>query len=189
VVRSDEVHASEVAHGRLLSESSVAPIMRPARLTWLNTVAGSPIFSNRVRIRLLRLGGVDTGRCGIWPHLRFVGGHDVKISDGVFINSGVVFDARAHIELGHNVAIGPGALLITSTHQVGPATHRAGGGTPVFAPITVEEGCWIGAGAIVLGGVTIGRGCIIGAGAVVTHDCEPNGLYVGVPACRKQDLR
>src|SRR5262249_1176815 len=172
----------------LLMESSVAPLMRPIHLMWLNSVAGSPIFSNRVRIRLLRLGGVEAGSCGIWPHLRFVGGHDVRIGDGVFFNSGVTLDARAHIELGRNVAIGPGALLITSSHRIGPPNHRAGAGEPVFAPIRVGEGCWIGAGAVILGGVTIGRGCIIGAGAVVNHDCEPNGLYTGVPARRKQDL-
>jgi maltose O-acetyltransferase len=135
------------------------------------------------------MAGVDVGRCGIWPHIRFVGGHDLRVGDGVFINSGVVFDARAHIELGRNVAIGPSALFVTSSHLIGPSRQRAGeGGAPVFAPITVEEGCWIGAGAVILGGVTIGRGCVIGAGAVVNEDCESNGLYVGVPARRRQDL-
>jgi maltose O-acetyltransferase len=110
----------------------------------------------------------------------------VRISDGVFINSGVVFDARAHVEVGPNVAIGPSVHFITSSHQIGPPGHRAGEG--VFAPITVEEGCWIGAGAIILGGVTIGCGCVIGAGAVVNQNCESNGLYVGIPARRRQDL-
>ncbi|WP_408003863.1 LbetaH domain-containing protein [Puerhibacterium puerhi] len=37
-------------------------------------------------------------------------------------------------------------------------------------------------------GVTIGRGCIIAAGSVVTSDCQPDGLYAGVPAARKKDL-
>jgi maltose O-acetyltransferase len=40
----------------------------------------------------------------------------------------------------------------------------------------------------VLDGVTIGAGCVIAAGAVVTRDCEPDGLYAGVPAVRKRDL-
>jgi maltose O-acetyltransferase len=36
--------------------------------------------------------------------------------------------------------------------------------------------------------VTVGDGCVIAAGAVVAKDCEPNGLYVGVPARRARDL-
>jgi acetyltransferase-like isoleucine patch superfamily enzyme len=37
-------------------------------------------------------------------------------------------------------------------------------------------------------GVNVGSGCIIAAGALVVRDCEPNGLYAGVPAKRIKDL-
>jgi len=158
------------------------------RLTWLNAVAASPIFSTRVRARLLRLGGVDVRGAGVFPHVRFVSGHDVTLHRHSFVNVGVLFDARAHVDLGRSVAVGPGVQFLTSSHPLGPAWHRAGGGEIEIAPIVVEEGCWIGAGAIILGGVTIGRGCVIGANAVVLRDCQPNGLYVGVPARRKSDL-
>lgn len=171
-----------------LPESAVAPIAAPYKLAWLNTVVASPLWSTRVRVRLLRWSGLDVGRCGVWPHIMFVGGHDVRFADGVFVNSGVVFDARSHIDLGPNVAVGPRAQFITSSHPVGAPTHRAGNGRCQFGPITVGEGCWIGAGAIVLGGVRIGSGCIVGAGAVVLESCDANGLYVGVPARRKADL-
>jgi acetyltransferase-like isoleucine patch superfamily enzyme len=30
--------------------------------------------------------------------------------------------------------------------------------------------------------VKVGDGCVIGAGAIVTKDCDPYGVYVGVPA-------
>jgi acetyltransferase-like isoleucine patch superfamily enzyme len=30
--------------------------------------------------------------------------------------------------------------------------------------------------------------CVVAAGAVVTGDCEPDGLYAGVPARRVRDL-
>jgi serine acetyltransferase len=30
--------------------------------------------------------------------------------------------------------------------------------------------------------VTIGDGCVIGSRAVVTKNCEPYGVYVGIPA-------
>jgi maltose O-acetyltransferase len=108
--------------------------------------------------------------------------------DGVFVNVGVLFDARAHIDLGPNVAVGPGVQFLTSSHPMGPPDFRAGEGQVEIAPIVVGEGSWIGGGAIILGGVTIGPGCVIGAGAVVADDCQPHGLYVGVPAQRKRDL-
>jgi maltose O-acetyltransferase len=172
-----------------LDETSVQAPLGGLRLTWLNTVVAHPVFSTRVRVRLMRLSGIEVGQYGgVWPHVRFLGGQDVTLADGVFVNSGVVFDARAHVDIGANVAVGPGVQFITSSHPLGPSKHRAGHGTPVFAPIVVEEGCWIGAGALVLGGVKIGRGCVIGAGAVVNRDCAPNGLYVGIPVHRQRDL-
>ena len=174
---------------RALLETSVPAVLSGLKLTWLNTVVGNPLISTRARVRLMRLTGITVGvRGGVWPHVRFVGGQNVTFGEGVFVNSGVTFDARAHIDLGANVAVGPGARFITSTHSLGSAKHRAGDGTLLFAPIVVEDGSWIGAGAIVLGGVRIGHGCVIGAGAVVTRDCAPNGLYVGVPAHRQRDL-
>lgn len=162
------------------------PAMSPLRQWWLNGVAGSALFSSRVRVRLLRLGGVQIGASGVFPHVVFISGHSVRIRDNVFINTGVVFDAAAPIELEHAVQVGPRAQFLTSTHDAGTESWRAGRSRA--APIRVEEGVWIGAGAIVLSGIVIGRGCVIAAGAVVRADCAPNGLYAGVPAVRKREL-
>ncbi|WP_308493924.1 acyltransferase [Microbacterium terrisoli] len=73
-------------------------------------------------------------------------------------------------------------MFVTATHVVGDATRRAAAATS--APIVVGDGVWIGARAIILPGVSIGDGCVIAAGAVVARDCEPHGLYGGVPAMR-----
>lgn len=62
------------------------------------------------------------------------------------------------------------------------------GGEVISMPIKIGGGCWIGARAVILPGVTVGNGCIIGAGAVVAKDCEPDGMYAGVPAKRVRDL-
>ena len=88
--------------------------------------------------------------------------------------------------------IGAGCFLAmhvvvgTWTHEIGPEAQRAG--PTSVRPVTIADGCWIGARATILPGVTVGRGCIVAAGAVVSGDCEPNGLYAGVPAVRKRDL-
>lgn len=165
-----------------------SPFAVAVRLAWLNTVAGSTVFPSKARTRLLRLAGVHATGAGVWSHVRFISGSEVTIGDGSFVSSGVVFDAGERIRIGERVAIGPNTLLLTSSHEIGPPGNRAGDGATTYAPIEVEDGTWIGGGAIVLAGVTIGRGCVIGAGAVVIKDCEPNGLYLGVPARRVRDL-
>lgn len=50
-------------------------------------------------------------------------------------------------------------------------------------PITIGNGCWIGANVVVLPDVTIGDGAVIGAGSVVTKDIPANVVAVGNP-CR-----
>ena len=52
----------------------------------------------------------------------------------------------------------------------------------------IGDGSWLGQNVSVIAGVTIGAGCMIAAGAVVVSDCEPNGLYAGVPARRIKNL-
>ena len=50
------------------------------------------------------------------------------------------------------------------------------------APITIGDGCWIGARAIILPGVTLGRRVLVAAGAVVTRDVPDDSLVAGNPA-------
>ena len=54
-------------------------------------------------------------------------------------------------------------------------------------PITLVEDVWICANVTITANVRIARGCVIGANAVLTHDTEPMGVYVGVPARRLRD--
>lgn len=58
----------------------------------------------------------------------------------------------------------------------------------ISKPITIGNGCWIGANSIVLPGVNIGNGTIVAAGFVVIQDCEENSLYAGVPAKKIKQL-
>ena len=95
-------------------------------------------------------------------------------------------DAHAPVHIGDRCDVGPGVEFITGTHAVGGPPRRAGEGTA--RPIDVEDGCWIGARATILPGVEIGDGCVVAAGSVVTDDCEPDGLYGGIPARRIREL-
>ena len=52
-------------------------------------------------------------------------------------------------------------------------------------PISIGEGCFIGARATILKGVTIGSGSVVAAGAVVTRDVPSGCLAIGNPAVNK----
>jgi maltose O-acetyltransferase len=112
---------------------------------------------------------------------------DVRIGSSTRINDGCFFENTAHLEIGNGVGIGVQCTIITSTHDLGESHWRSGGGWH-YLPVTLEDGCWIGARSTILPGITVGAGCVVAAGAVVTTDCDPNGLYGGVPARRIRDL-
>lgn len=102
----------------------------------------------------------------------------VTVGSSVFINRDAY--VRPHVTIGDRVNLGPFVRLITDTHEIGPASRRAG--TVSHAPISVGDGTWIGAGAIVLPGVSIGAGVVVAAGAVVSEDVPDNALVGGIPA-------
>ncbi|WP_326599960.1 acyltransferase [Rhodococcus sp. PD04] len=156
---------------------------------WLaNSPAASALLHSKVRLALLRAAGAKIGRARIM-HGMTVGGDisGLTIGDGVFLNTGCSLHPTGGIAIGDNVSFGPRVIVMTGTHEIGPSTKRASDPTQ-FQPVVIENGAWLGAGVIVNPGVTIGAGCIVAPGAVVTKDCEPNGLYAGVPAIRKRDL-
>jgi len=93
------------------------------------------------------------------------------------------FHAAGGITLGERVGVGPGAKILTSTHELpADASVPIMDGALRFAPVVVGDGADIGVGAILLPGVTVGAGAQIGAGAVVTHDVPARAIAAGVPA-------
>lgn len=161
------------------------------RIIWdfiVNIVASSKLVPNILRFVMYKLVGISTSSRNINPDCFFTyfRGRKVKIGKDSFINYRCFFDSTSTINIGDNCFVGFDVMFCTSSHELGGTKRRAGNGTGV--PIRIEDGCWIGARATILSGVTIGKGCIIAAGSIVNKDCEPNGLYAGVPAKRVKDL-
>lgn len=132
---------------------------------------------------LLKFSGVEVAKgvsfCGrgwIYGRGKLVIGHDTWLSPGAIFYTHV----DASIVIGSSCDIGPNVEFIIGSHLTGDASRRAGEGTAT--PITIGNGCWIGAGCKILDGVYIGSGCVVGAGAVVTRDMPANCLVAGVPA-------
>jgi maltose O-acetyltransferase len=138
---------------------------------------------------LLSLAGISLGKkvqyCGrswIYGRGQLVVGDETWLSP----STNIYTHTDVAIRIGARCDIGPGVELIPGSHLVGTSSRRAGAG--LVQPITIGDGCWIGARCLILGGVTIGAGCVVAAGAVVNTSIPPNSLVAGVPAKVKQAL-
>jgi acetyltransferase-like isoleucine patch superfamily enzyme len=110
----------------------------------------------------------------------YVNGFQLEIGDRTFLNRSVYFDLSGPVRIGRDIQVGHHVKFVTSEHEIGPASRRAGAVTG--RAIIVEDGAWIGAAAVILPGVTIGAGSIVAAAAVVSKDVAPNSIVAGVPA-------
>jgi maltose O-acetyltransferase len=130
-------------------------------------------FGVRIGARSVILGRMElSGSDPLLKKLRI--GEDCQITAPLYV------DLNAEITVGNRVALAHHVKLVTSTHELGSEAQRCG--ELRFAPIHIEDGCWIGASAVILPGVTIGKGSVIAAGAVVASDIPPNTLAGGIPA-------
>ncbi len=153
---------------------------------FIDIIAASYLCPRRIRCFLYKAYGMEVHSSAIRAQCYFAS-NKVCVGKGVFINHGCSFhNSGESVILQDNVWVAMGVCFTTSTHEIGSSCQRAG--QPLSRPIDVGIGCWIGANATILPGVTIGDGCVIGSGAVVNKNCEPNGLYAGVPARRIKDL-
>jgi len=86
------------------------------------------------------------------------------------------------IEIGNNVAITRGVILLTHGYDWMVLRNLHHEIIASSGKITIEDNVFIGMRAIILKGVRIGENTIIGAGSVVTRDIPPNSVAAGNPA-------
>lgn len=113
-----------------------------------------------------------------------------------YVHTNVVLNGPYPIRMGSFCSIAANVYCYNyETHQINHATAfplrailgmNVGYADCVERPegVTIGNDVYIGDGVRIMPGVTIGDGCVIGTRAVVTKDCEPFGIYVGVPAKR-----
>ena len=106
------------------------------------------LVGNRIRTSLFRMSGVDIGDgTVIGGKLTIAGSGRVqkRVTIGAlgWINAGCYFDASDRIDIGDFLAMGQQAMILTQTHEIGPAYRRAG--VNRTAPVRIGNGCWVGA--------------------------------------------
>lgn len=107
----------------------------------------------------------------------------LEIEDGASIGDNCHIGCISKIHIGKDTLIGSNVFIEDHNHGnyqnginsvVKKTAHLSSKG-----PVIIGDNVWIGEYVCILPGVKIGDNAIIGAGSVVTHDVEPNSIYVG----------
>lgn len=99
------------------------------------------------------------------------------IGDHCWIGENVWIDNLVNVELGPNVCLSQGAMLLTGNHNYKKSTFDL-----IVGDIKLAQGVWIGAQAVVCPGVQCHEHSILTVGSVATGNMEAFGIYQGNPA-------
>jgi len=132
----------------------------------------------KVKQVLLRMFGAKVGKgLVIKPNVRIKNPWRLVIGDNCWIGESVWIDNLEDVEIGSNVSISQGAMLLTGNHDytISSFPYRLG-------KIKLEDGVWIGAHAVVCPGVVCGSHAILTVNSVATKNLGAWEIYAGNPA-------
>ncbi len=136
-----------------------------------------------LKILLLRAFGAKIGRgLVIKNEVRIKSPWYLTVGENCWFGERCWIDNLERVSIGSNVCISQGAMLLTGNHDYKVATMPYRN-----APITIEDGAWIGANSTVCPGVTVHENAILTVGSVATSDLTANGVYQGNPAEKKRE--
>ena len=154
------------------------------RILWL--VVNSIFFNhslaifNGLKCSLIRWFGGTVGKgVLIKPSVSIKYPWFLSIGNHVWIGEQVWIDNLAQTNIGNNVCISQGAMLLTGNHDYTKSTFDL-----IVKPIVLEEGVWIGAKAIVCPGVTCKSHSVLAVNSVAIKNLEAYSINQGNPAVK-----
>ncbi|QEU97017.1 acyltransferase [Streptomyces kanamyceticus] len=106
----------------------------------------------------------------------------VEIGRRCSIGRGAHIVGHRSVRIGDDVFIAPYSYITDQNHTFDDPSTPIGVQRPVNNPVTIGDGCWLGAGAIVLPGTRLGRNVVVAGGAVVRGTFPDHCVVAGVPA-------
>ncbi len=134
--------------------------------------------SSGLRVMLLRLYGAKVGRgVVIKPAVNVKHPWRLRIGDHAWIGEGAWIDNLEMVDIGAHCCISQGATLETGNHD-----YSARAFDYRNAPITLEEGVWIGVRSVVCPGTVARSHAVLAAGSVASGELKAYTVYRGNPA-------
>lgn len=198
--------------GELPSEDPFSIFGRVAtklNTTWLGKTYPFSVFGRHVSIhytcdvsrlasRWIRFGDeVFVGR-EVWLNVVF--GTDfakpkIVLGRGCKVGRRSTLSAKNYIELGEDVLLAPGVLIMDHNHRYSdPNLPIHAQGVTEGGRIIIERNCWLGHNSVIAcseGELLLGRNSVVGANSVVTKSFPPCSVIAGNPArlIKRYDLQ
>ncbi|MBL4624846.1 MAG: colanic acid biosynthesis acetyltransferase WcaF, partial [Flavobacteriales bacterium] len=132
---------------------------------------------------LLRVFGAEIGKgVVIKPKVNIKYPWKLRVGDNTWIGENVWIDNLDLVEIGANVCISQGALILSGNHDYTNPSFNL-----IVKPIRIEEGVWIGAKSIVTQGVICKSHSILSVNSVANGNLEAYSIYKGNPAEKIRD--
>jgi acetyltransferase-like isoleucine patch superfamily enzyme len=170
----------------ILKEVGVRKIIRYTAGEFVMLIFGVIIISP-FRVLFLKFLGSRIGKQTVVNKCEFInirckGFNGLRIGNNCYIGFGCQLDLADKITFDDNVTLANRVTILTHTN-VGHKDHPLQKHIKKrFEPVTLKQGCFIGANATILSGITIGNCSVVSAGSVVTKDVPSNVIVGGIPS-------
>lgn len=136
-----------------------------------------------VKILILKAFGAKIGSgVNIKPSVNIKYPWLLKIGNNTWIGENVWIDNLTMVEIGKNVCLSQGAMLLTGNHNYKLSTFDL-----MVGEIILEDGVWIGSQSVVCLGITCFSHSILSISSVATKNLDAYGIYQGNPAVKVRD--